>query len=226
MDRFYKPTSFDGTLSIGQKVEVNRIRGTHQTVGLGLRRQNLSEEKGDTRMRIKFKEAVSTKTNPNAAGKTYSILRIKGTALGGKLAGQEWSTQIFQSAREMVEQVKALKDGDIVDVKMIKNGNYWNPQSFDKVKDEDADFTVKPSHSGSGGSVPANPRLDNLKVAVNVMGPKKAKQTAADYLMEAKEVADLVQDYVDEKGVFQFQKDGVKDVPDVPDVDDADDSLI
>ena len=176
-------------------------------------------------MRIEFKEVVSAKTNPNAQGKVYSIYRVKGKALSGKLAGEDWQTQFFASAKDMAAQVKALNSGDVVDVEMKQNGNYWNPQSFTKVEGESAVPTTPTAQAPAAPAVSA--RRENLKVAVGIVGPKAKKQVAAEYIMETAEVADLVQDYVDETGVFQFDKNASEGIPEAEDkAKDPDDSLI
>jgi hypothetical protein len=169
-------------------------------------------------MRIKFKSYESTKTNPNKDGKTYNIVRVKGEALSGKLEGQDWTTQVFASAKEMVGQIKGLSAGDIVDVKMVKNGNFWNPTAFTKVEGESAAPSVVSNVQQSAPAV--NSRLENLKVAVGILGPKAKKDVAADYIMAAGEIADLVQNYVDKEGVFQFDKRAEGGIPDVDDAKD------
>jgi hypothetical protein len=225
MDRYYSPSTFGKGLSVAVKRETRRIKGDRLERKLW-QQQNKLTKKGDTFMRIEFKEVVSAKTNPNKSGKTYSIYRVKGKALTGKLAGEDWQTQFFASAKDMAAQTKALNPGDIVDVEMKKNGNFWNPQSFTKVEGENSVPTTKADTTQAVSTV-SNPRLENLKVAVGIMGPKAKKDVAAEYIMQAAEVADLVQDYVDEKGVFQFAEGTSDGIPAAKEVEqDPDDSLI
>jgi hypothetical protein len=213
MDREYSPSTFGtGTHPIVKRLmrsinDRNLTRFLSKPLGTTI---NAGQMKGVTRMRIEFKEYESTKTNPNPAGKTFSMYRIKGKALTGKLAGQEWTTQIFASAKDMVSQVKALNEGDIVDVEMKSNGKFWNPQSFTKVEGANADISVPSpkTHTGGGtnGTAPANPRQENMKVALKAIGPMKKGESDADYMIRAGKAADMVQDYVDKKGVFQFDE--------------------
>jgi hypothetical protein len=155
---------------------------------------------GGLRMKIRFDRMESGKTNPNASGKTYPVYRIFGEALEGQMIGQEKSYQIFVTAKEMVAQVKALNKGDIVNVRLKKNGKWWNPTAFEKVEED-------PVQTGStNGQVQVDDRLENLKVAVKVLGPKTPKKNAAEYMLDAASVADMVQDYRDKKGPFQFDE--------------------
>jgi hypothetical protein len=169
------------------------------------------------RMKIKFSRSENTKTNPNASGKTYPITRVFGEALEGKSIGQEWSTQFFTSNKEMSGQVAELSPGDIVNVTMRKNGKFWNPESFEK------DTTAPASGSGVPDvRVATNPRLNNINTAVKILGPKSEEREAFDYLSEAAGIADLIQDYVDESGAFQFGSGNTNAIPDVDDDKDTD----
>jgi hypothetical protein len=90
MDHFYKPTSLGLGLDFRAKNEIKRISATHSGKKILFIHNKPQTQKGETSMRIKFKSYESTKTNPNAAGKTYNIIRVKGTALSGKLEGEDW----------------------------------------------------------------------------------------------------------------------------------------
>ena len=167
-------------------------------------------------MKITFDRVEKTKTNPNAAGKSYSIIRVHGTALEGKMADQPWTTQFFASNKELADAVDDLAKGDTVDVEMKKNGNFWNPVGFKK---SGAPMPTA-SSGGSGAAQPvavANPRLTNLEAAIKILGPKAPDEEPFDYLANAAGVADLIQDYVDEKGAFQFGKETSEGIPEVED---------
>ena len=66
-------------------------------------------------------------------------------------------------------------------------------------------------------------RRKNLQVAVTIMGPKKIKDNPIDYLQDAAGIADLVDNYSKEEGVFKFDKEitdnAIPDVNDAPDED-------
>ena len=172
------------------------------------------------RMKIKFDRIEKTKTNPNAQGRTYNIIRVHGTALEGKNADQPWQTQFFANNKELAGQVEDLVKDDIVDVTMKKNGNYWNAQEFKKssVPEYRPVANVK---SGIGGCHSTNPRLENLKIAVKVLGPKPADEEPFDYLSNAAGIADMIQDYVEEKGAFQFGQDTSDGIPEVEEPGDS-----
>lgn len=162
---------------------------------------------GEKRMKIKFDRYENDKLHSKKTGKDYSIYRIHGTALSGKLKGQDWNTQIFVTAKDMVSQVKGFNKGDIVDVTMKEKNGYWNPTGF--AKDDNYTESVTVGSSGSASPMPVvSSRLENLKVAISILGMKPTKKNAADYLIEAGGVADMVQDYIDEKGAFQFSDAG------------------
>jgi len=175
------------------------------------------DAKGETFMRIEFDSYESTKTNPNAQGKSYNIYRVKGKALSGKLAGQEWQTQFFASAKEMASQVKALSKGDVIDVKMTQNGNYWNPQAFVKVEGEAAPLTAVVGATQKPVVV-VDPKTENLKLAVQILGPLKQGQAALDYILEAEKLVNLIKDFSDNSGPFQFDKESMNSgIPEVED---------
>ena len=211
MDYEYKPTTF----GVGINPEVRRKREIINGRG-GPRTKSPTElmndrQKGHMRMRIEFKEYESTKTNPNPAGKTYPIYRVTGKALSGKMEGQDWNTQIFANAKDIVAQIKGLNKGDIVDVEMKQNGKFWNAQSFIKVEGEQADLTVvdrKPTVGGSSRP-PENNKARNIRGSMKSIGAMKKGESDADYMLRAGQMADMVQDYVDGKGIFQFDKEAM-----------------
>ena len=53
------------------------------------------------------------------------------------VSGKEWTTFIFKNHKDL-KTLKELSQGDIVDVKMIKNGKYWNADKFVKESGADA----------------------------------------------------------------------------------------
>lgn len=164
-------------------------------------------------MKIKFDRIEKTKTNPNQSGKTFPIIRVHGTALEGKNADQDWSTQFFLNNKELAEQVEAFNKGDVVDVTMKKNGNFWNPTAF--TKSAVPEYRPVAPVQSSGGCHTTNPRLENLKTAVKILGPKPPDEEPFDYLANAAGIADMVQNYVDEKGAFQFGNDTSEGIPEV-----------
>ena len=175
---------------------------------------NLSPQR-ETRMIIVFDRKEAGKTKPNANGKTFNIIRVFGTQVGGKNDGQEWNTSFFANNKELKEQVDDLVQGDHVDVTMAKNGKFWNPTGFEK--------TQAPAAVSAGGGMVAaapvvNQRFENLKVAVDIMGAKKSDEEPFDYLNEVSGIADMIQDYIDKKGAFQFDNATSEGVPE-PDED-------
>jgi hypothetical protein len=213
MDRFYRPSTF----GVGINYQVRRLRDAINGRGNPLRKDDsiITDimKRGNKRMRIEFKEYEKTKTNPNPSGKTYPIYRVTGKALSGKMEGQDWNTQIFANNKDMVAQITSLQKGDIVDVEMKQNGKFWNAQSFIKVEGEGADLTVVDRGVSKGGTVaekaiePSKAR--NIRGAMKAIGPMKAKESEADYMLRAGSMADMIQDYVDGKGIFQFDKDAM-----------------
>ena len=163
-------------------------------------------------MKIKF-TGSEVKTQKARNGKEFKMTYVNGTAIGGKLDGQDYTTKFFTNNKELSGQVDELNVGDIVDIEMTKNGQYYNPTKFTS--------EGQASSGGSGGApvgAPVNQRFENLKVAVDIMGAMVTGQEPFDYLKEAAGVADMIQDYVDKKGAFQF--DNTSD--DIPFEDDED----
>ena len=133
------------------------------------------------------------------------------------MVGQEWDTKFFPSMKEMDSVSKRAKVGDIIDITMKVNGKYLNP-----VKMEIADPSSVPASTGTASPTDSKEktRRRNLGIAVNIMGPKKKSDDAVEYIMDASGVADLIDDYAKETGVFQFNKDQAKDgIPEADDVD-------
>lgn len=227
MDNYYNVKGFGYGHAIFVNQEVDRILGKLERYQR-MRNERLLQtfnliphEMEADYMKIKFDRYESGKTNPNAAGKIYNVYRVFGTALSGKLAGQEWSTQIFANQKEMAAQIKALNKGDIVNVTMKNNGKFWNPTSFEKDSSGVSSETV-PSHSDKGSQTPnvssavaSSLKLKNLEIAVRILGAKPPKKNAADYMMDAASIADMVQDYVDGSGAFQFDNNTDADIPEV-----------
>jgi hypothetical protein len=220
LDKWYKPSPFGLGLSPAIKMKYtnihNHIRQSKFYRNNPYHKSN--NERGQTTMKITFDRYEETKTNPNPAGKTYNIIRVHGTALEGKLEGQDWSTQIFASAKDMVDQVKALSKGDTVNVKMTKNGKFWNAAAFEK------ESGPAPTTATSGGGQvmmgsPTDPRAKNLKTASHILGPKPPKKDMVEWMQDLGRVADLVEAYIDKKGVFQFDSETMGQG--IPDVDDA-----
>jgi hypothetical protein len=55
------------------------------------------------------------------------------------------------------------------------------------------------------------------------MGPKAPKSDATEHLMQCAGLADLIQDYVDKQGAFQFNQATVGGIPEVGDEEDVKD---
>jgi hypothetical protein len=211
MDYIYEPATFGVAINPLVRRKRDEINGRVDiTQGFGIRPSMEDRQKGNMSMRIEFKEYESTKTNPNPAGKTYPIYRVTGKALSGKMEGQDWNTQVFASAHDMIAQIKGLNKGDIVDVEMKQNGKFWNAQSFIKVEGETADLTVVDRKVKMGvSSSPENNKAHNIRGTMKAMGPMKKGESEADYMLKAGQMADMVQDYVDGKGIFQFDKEAM-----------------
>ena len=175
-------------------------------------------------MRIKFLRLENIMTNPNASGKTYPMIRLVGEALEGKLLGQEWSTKIFPSMKDMASVIKSAKVGDIIDITMKVNGKFMNPERMEIVDPGTLSSTAPLPDALTMSSAQFNnkakERKENLAIAVNVMGAKKAKDDAVEYLIDVSGVADLIDDYAKETGAFQFNKDVAKNgIPEADSVD-------
>jgi len=156
---------------------------------------------GGSTLKIKFdryevKEQTSAKSN-----KPYKMCHVHGVAVGGKLDGQDYTTKFFGNNKELLGQVEGLIPGEIVDVEMKKNGQYWNPVGF-----KGEGIPAAGGATGGSGAVAMveNPRLTNLKIAIDILGSIGTDQEPFDYIQDAAGVADLIQHYVDETGAFQF----------------------
>ena len=145
-------------------------------------------------------------TEAGAGPKKYKMIRVYGT----KDDGTEYSTQFFASNKDLKGQVEGLTKGSRVNIKLKKNGQYWNPTGFETIEPPK---TQSPQVSGGGGACACNPRLDNLKVAIEILGNKAPDIDDFEYLEGAAALADLVNDYVNEAGAFQFQKDTSEGIP-------------
>ena len=176
-------------------------------------------------MRIKFKRLENFSTKPNASGKTFPMVRVVGEALQGSMIGQEWSTKFFPSNKDMYSVVKSAAVDDIIEITMKKSGTFLNPVSMEIVAGDVAavDSKVAATMAPVTTAPPDDKsvlRRKNLAVAVNIMGPKKAKDDPIDYLSDATSIADLVGDYAKEEGAFKFDKktagNGIPDVDDTP----------
>jgi len=167
-------------------------------------------------MRIKFKRLENISTKPNASGKSYPMIRVIGEALEGQLSGQEWSTKFFPSSKDMHTVAKQAKVNDILDITMKKNGLYLNPVTIEILDPSIVQVDNKVQVSEKIFVSKATERKDNLSIATSIMGPKKVKDDPVDYLNDAASIADLVEDYANETGAFQFSKDIVdNDIPKV-----------
>ena len=187
---------------------------------------------GGQHMRIKFKRMENFQTKPNASGKSYPMVRVIGEALQGSMIGQEWSTKFFPSNKDMHSVAKSANVDEIIEITMKKNGTFLNPVSMEIVSDDVAAVDSQVSAAVQPAAVQpvvskSVLRRNNLQVAVAIIGPKKAKDSAIDYLQDAGGSADLVDDYSKEEGAFKFNKEtagnGIPDADDVPDADDAPD---
>ena len=182
---------------------------------LGLRTHANVQNLQGGHMRIKYLRTEDIMTNPNAAGKTYPMKRIVGEALEGKLLGQEWSTKIFPSMKDMYDVVKVAKIGDTMDITMRVNGKYMNPEKMEIVDpttlSPTAGTPAAPQMMPMGVGNKEKERKDSLAIAVSIMGPKKPITDAVDYLIDASGVADLIDDYAKETGPFQFDKEAAKE---------------
>lgn len=176
-------------------------------------------------MKIRFDRYEETMTNPNAKGKTFAIVRVHGEALDGKKAGQPWSTQVFANNKEVAGQIKGLTPGSTVNVTMTKNGNFWNATKFEmdaEVVGAAATPNTAPAMLGGGVPTPVvapveNQRFKNLEMAVAILGDKPAKKDGFEYLTDAAGLAEMVQDYLDKKGAFQFDNNTSTGIPELDD---------
>jgi hypothetical protein len=227
MDRYYKepfawgPES-DNPGSFTLELWRRRIKGNLPITGY---LNDKKQKYGRKNMKIEFDRFEKTTTNPNASGKTFPIYRVFGTALSGKSEGQEYSTTFFASARDMVQQVGALQKGDVVNITMAKNGNYWNPQKFEKVEDNvntNATVPVQSSGACSCEMSKSDKRFKNLKLAAEMLGPKPTKLNETEHMLTVASVADMIQDYMDKRGPFQFddtKKEGVPEEDDAQEIE-------
>ena len=166
-------------------------------------------------MKIIFDSIEVVENKAKATGKPFKMTHVKGKALGGKLDGQDYTSKFFTNNKELTAQAEALKKGEIVDIKMEKNGQYFNPVSYTS----EGMAPVTGAAGGAGGvTMVENPRLTNLKIAIDIMGSINTGQEPFDYIQEAAGVADLIQHYVDETGAFQF----ANTTDDIPGVEEED----
>ena len=166
-------------------------------------------------MKIIFDSIEVVENKAKATGKPFKMTHVKGKALGGKLDGQDYTSKFFTNNKELTAQAEALKKGEIVDIKMEKNGQYFNPVSYTS----EGMAPVTGAAGGAGGvTMVENPRLTNLKIAIDIMGSINTGQEPFDYIQDAAGVADLIQHYVDETGAFQF----ANTTDDIPGVEEED----
>lgn len=181
--------------------------------------------------RIKIKEVTQGKTNPNAAGKSYSIVRVKGTFADGDKAGMEWNTQFFANKKDLKSQTDSLNAGDLVDVSMTKNGNFWNPTAFTKVEQGDApsvvsfNTTAAPEKPVQVNVAPSTEpgKLDYIRLGMKAIGTL-GKMKPITYVEKVKEVADLLEQAAKGTGPFQFGKETKDGIPDVDDAEESNDN--
>lgn len=240
MEKRRRPTSLGLGKSFNVRLKINGIKSRLDANKAGRKgnRVLLTENRRYKTMRIVFKESFTSKTNPNASGKTYSIVRVKGTAMEGKMKDQEWTTQFFANNKDLYDQVKTFSNGDIVDVSMTKNGNFWNPTGFTKVTGDAAPTVNIPQsnpqvNKDSKAPTPEDTakvledyqRTIQIKFAINAMGPI-GKKNVVKYMKQAGEIADLIGNYMDKSGMFQFDKETSENgIPDIDDANDSDDNV-
>lgn len=130
-------------------------------------------------MKIKYKERESIRVGQGP--KKYPMIQVKGEQLDGKGAGNERTIKFFPSEKDMHAVVKNADPGDVLDVTMTQNGNFWNPTAIrNETKDGSASFETgtKPSlkdfTKSSGTSVVSTEmsektiRLEAVKSAVKM----------------------------------------------------------
>jgi hypothetical protein len=80
---------------------------------------------------------------------THAAKRVEGTNLN---TGEPWDRKIFANAKDLREQLDAFGIGDNVNVKMEKNGKYWNVKGFEAA----SDALVEKAKEGKGGAPSSN----------------------------------------------------------------------
>ena len=182
-------------------------------------------------MRIKFDRIENFTTKPNAKGKVFKMIAVFGEALEGKLQGQEWNTKFFSNNKDLYSQVKQANKGDIVTVKMEKFGSYFNPTEFtvESASEAETNNRVEEVVSRAAGTVMQKPVFEdetvknyknrklNIVTALNSVGTKMPKTPVSKYMEQAGQVADSIEDYCNQTGMFSSDYVGTTD--DIPVVD-------
>ena len=178
-------------------------------------------------MRIKFTkwEKISRKG--------FAMMEIQGVRLEGDQAGQPWKHSIFSSAKEMASVVKDANSGDVLNVTMKKNGQYWNAN---KIVNETANGTAPAGNASAPTgttapvqslvqSAPADPKAVSTNEVLGFYlkaydsGIKKPDEIV-EHFCAALRMSEMVDDWKENKGVFSLHAD--QEIPDAEDLDDLD----
>ena len=163
-------------------------------------------------MKIKY-DRFEEITRTSGKGSKYKVVTVHGKAIGGKLDGQDYSCTFFANNKELRAQVEDLTKGSTVEITMTKKDKFWNPTKFEMVPADEA----PQGGSGVGDAptgAPVNQRFENLKLAADIIGTKLTDQDSYEYLTDAASLADMIQDYIDKKGAFQFDNTSSDEIPD------------
>ena len=187
----------------------------------------MSSQQGEFVANVIFDRYEDFRTKPNKNGKTFEQIRVVGKATSGKSAGQEWSCAFFKNNKEAADVIRQLDQGDIINVTMNKNGNFWNPTAIEKVSSSQGSVTNQEQPTLNGGTpngidMTLSKRSLAIKLAIESLGPKPAKKSSVEYAMEMGELADLYVDYINEAGPFSMDSEtnGIPGDEEVPEEED------
>jgi hypothetical protein len=143
---------------------------------------------------------------------THAAKRVEGTNLN---TGEPWDRKIFANAKDLREQLDAFGIGDNMNVKMEKNGKYWNVKGFEAA----SDALVEKANSGGGftkssGSIggkkwdgrtgEAYDRSASIYLALDVLKENKTTKGKIDP-KEMIVLADVFNDYIHD-GINAYDK--------------------
>ena len=154
---------------------------------------------------------------------THAAKRVEGTNLN---TGEPWDRKIFANAKDLREQLNAFGIGDNVNVKMEKNGKYWNVTGFEAASDA---LVEKAKESKGGGYTKSAGSTGGSKNTWNGRTGEAYDRSAAIYLamdllknnksLETKKgdkVIDLSEMIVTADMIFDYIHDGINPFDKVP----------
>jgi hypothetical protein len=146
-------------------------------------------------MRLKF-DKMEVVDQPGKGGKVWKMCQVSGEQVDGKGAGEDRTMRFFVSAKDMYSAVKTFNQGDIIDVTMKQNGQYWNPTAFTKVEASEAAVDSKVEANVSGAVNPVAVPEASLRLATLKIAGDMAIQMGINGASELFELSESLIDYI------------------------------